>query len=464
MNSRKDLGLRTLADVESWFSRNTSYGGKILPGPRRTDLEPMATLLREGKRPQDRFLSIQVVGTHGKGTTASFLAQLLQARGLKVGLFLSPHLVRLTERIQVNGREIPGPRMAALLEEVLFFPRAFEAGFFDLITTLAALYFAREEVDVAVFEAGRGGETDSTTALGAGLVLFTGVDRDHMEALGETEEERARVKAAALRWGSALISGVDLNSPPGAVAMGIARHKGVPFFSLGRDFSFRGLEWGPWVREVRLQAPFLLGPGKEWKIRIRSLAPFLDSNAALAGTACLFLEKRGLLPGHPGEGPPALLEVPPGRFEVVRLDPPLVLDGAQSPRSFQALLGAWNRTFGASRPPRVLLALGKDKDARGVMKALLAGGVREAALVQADSSRGQTPGELLERARRAGLPARILPGGVEEGLRRALSSPEPWLVAGSFYLVGAFHALGGAWKGFNPAGRAPARRRGESGR
>ncbi len=462
MSSRKDLGLRTLADVESWFSRNTSYGGRIPPGPRRADLEPIATLLREGGRPQERFLSVQVVGTRGKGTTAFFLAQLLRARGLKVGLFLSPHLVRLTERIQVNGREIPGSRMASLLEEILFLPRAFHAGFFDLVTTLAALHFAREGVDVAVFEAGRGGETDSTTALDPALLLFTGVDRDHMEALGETEEERARVKAAALRRGGALISGVDIHSPPGAIALGIARHKGVPFLSRGKDFSFRGLDWGPWVREVRLQAPALLGAGKEWKIRLRSLAPFLDSNAALAGAAFLFLEERGLLPGEKGDPPPLVLEVPPGRFEVVRLDPPLVLDGAQSPGSFQALLAAWTRTFGASRTPRVLLALGKDKDAQGVMAALRAGGVREAVLVRADPFRGRNPRELFELARREGLTARILPGGMEEGPRHVLSSREPWLVAGSFYLVGAFHAFPGLTR-VNPGGRIPGWTLGESG-
>ncbi len=454
MGSRKDLGLKSLSDVERWFARNTSYGGKIPPGPRRRDLEPIRSLLEHGGRPQDQFLSVQVVGSRGKGTTASFLAQLLRARGFKVGLFLSPHLVRLTERILVNGREISGAGMAALLEEVLHLPRAWEAGFFDLTTTIAAFHFAREKVDVAVFEAGRGGETDSTTALGASLLLFTGVDRDHLDVLGEAEEERARVKAAALRQGGALIAGVDIHGPPGAVALGIARHKGAPFLSLGRDFFFQGLEWGPWIREVRLKAPSFLGGDRDWRIRFRSLAPFLDLNASLAGMALLYLERGGLLPPKGGELPQVVLEVPPGRFEVVRLDPPLVLDGAQSPRAVQALLNAWTRTFGASRPPRVLLALGKDKDVPGVMEALRDGGAGEVVLCRADPFRGRNPGELLEEARRAGLAARVYQGGAEEVRELVFSSRLPWLVTGSFYLVGLFHAVGRGGreglKGFRP--------------
>ena len=440
VRSRKDLGLRSLADVDAWFARNTSYGGLIDPGPRRKDLEPIRTLLEEGGRPQDSYPLVQVVGTRGKGTTASFLAQLLQAKGLKVGLFLSPHLMRLSERIQVNGREIPGHRMASLLEEVLFLPRGWEAGFFDLMTMVAALHFAREGVDLAVFEAGRGGETDSTTALGADLVLFTTVDRDHMEALGETVEERARVKAAALRPGGAMIAGMEIHSPPGAVALGVARHRGASFLSLGRDFSYAGLEWGPWVREVRLRAPGLLESREEWRLRIRSLAPFLDLNAALAGAAFLFMGKKGLLPPGKRTPPSTLLEVPPGRFEVVRLDPPLVLDGAQSPLAFEALLHSWTRAFGVSRPPRVLLALGKDKDSRGVMQALKEGGAREVALLRSDPYMGRSPEELLEDARRAGLSARVLPDALQEARGRVLSSSDPWLVTGSFYLVGAFHA------------------------
>ena len=453
MTDRRDLGLRDLADVEAWFARNTSYGGRIPPGPRRTDLEPLGSLLEEAGRPQEEYGRVQVVGSRGKGTTASFLAQLLQGRGLKVGLFLSPHLVRLSERIQVDGREIPGPRLAALLEEVLQLPRAWEAGFFDLMTLAAALHFAREKVDLAVFEAGRGGETDSTTALAAGLVLFTGLDRDHLDVLGESEEERARVKAAALRPGGTMIAGLEIGTPPGAVALGMARFRGAAFLSLGRDFSFQGLEWGPGIREVRLQAPVLLGSGEERRLRIRTLAPFLDANAALAGAAHLFLEREGLPPPPQGrpfrrEGGPAVLEVPPGRFEVVRLEPPLILDGAQSPRAFRALLAAWRRTFGPGRPPQVLLALGKDKDAPGVMAALREGGVREVALLQADSFRGRPAEELLREARRAGLEGRVLAGGAAAGRNLVLSSRAPWLVTGSFYLVGAFHSLGVG--GINP--------------
>lgn len=450
--------LRTLAEAEAWLIRNTSYGGGAEPRPRRRDLEPIAGLLEEARLPQERFPVIQVVGTRGKGSTACYLAQLLRARGLRVGLYTSPHLVRLTERIRVDGTEIPGERFAAALSAVLELRRAVGASFFDLLTGLALLHFAEEGVEAAVLEAGKGGAADATSAAGARLVLFTGLGRDHMDVLGERPEQRALAKAGALRPGATLISGLPVGSPCQVVAAGVARLRGCPLLQLGRDWTFQGIGWSPCERrlEVAFGERFAPGAGRSaWAhCRLRSRARVFDlaGALALAGAQALFgpgpeageaVGLGGLASGEGDWSNLPLLEPLPGRFEVARIDPPLVLDGAQSPEAAAAVMDAWWANFRRAGPPRVLLALGRDKEAVGFLEALAEGGVRSLTVLQADGPRGREAEELAALARGGGLEAQILEGG-REGLAAWMARPEgPWLVTGSLYLVGAIHALAG---------------------
>jgi dihydrofolate synthase/folylpolyglutamate synthase len=170
-------------------------------------LENITRLLERLGRPQDSFPSVQIAGTNGKGSTAAMLDSICRAGGLRAGLYTSPHLVSITERVRVSGRDITredfarhATRVRAASEEVERESGALPT-FFEQVTVVALRAFADEKVDVAILETGLGGRLDATTAAGASIVAVTPVALDHQEYLGNTLAEIAAEKAAIIRPG-----------------------------------------------------------------------------------------------------------------------------------------------------------------------------------------------------------------------------------------------------------------------
>ncbi|MBI5299817.1 MAG: hypothetical protein HY877_05945 [Deltaproteobacteria bacterium] len=153
----------------------------------RCDLEPMRRVCELFNNPQVQYPTVHIVGTNGKGSTAAFLESILREAGLKTGLITSPHLVDLTERIQINRESINSKTLDALVEKVR--PRLPEENFlsfFEMITLLGFLYFSEQKVDIAIIEAGMGGRLDATNLLKPKLILVTPISLDHQNYLGET--------------------------------------------------------------------------------------------------------------------------------------------------------------------------------------------------------------------------------------------------------------------------------------
>ncbi len=174
---------------------------RIVPGLERT-----ATALEAFGHPERAFPSVVIVGTNGKGSTAAFLASLLRAHGLSVGLYTSPHLVRLSERIRIDGVPVDDGRLARLLLDLERFP---ELSFFETLTVAAMLEFAARRVDVAVLEAGLGGRWDAVNVVEPAVSLLTNVGTDHQAWLGPNRLAIAAEKAAALRGREALVGRWD---------------------------------------------------------------------------------------------------------------------------------------------------------------------------------------------------------------------------------------------------------------
>jgi len=178
-------------------------------------LERIKELLSRLGHPERKTEFIHVGGTNGKGSTAVMTAEILRQSGLKVGLFTSPHLHSYTERIRINGSEISQEEIAELLTMMRVHLDAMVAAGhehpteFEVSTALALTYFAREKVDLAVMEVGMGGEIDSTNVIIPRLSIITNVGMDHMEYLGSTLEDIARVKAGIIKEGGAVITAVD---------------------------------------------------------------------------------------------------------------------------------------------------------------------------------------------------------------------------------------------------------------
>lgn len=181
---------------------------------RRPQLERMRWLLKQAGNPQTHFPTVHIVGTNGKGSTTSYLQNILTKSGYQVGTFTSPYITRFNERISINGTEIPDKDLISLvakaqvilsdLEEHTNFGRPTE---FELVTLLMFLYFDLKQVDIAIIEAGIGGRFDSTNVLSPELVICTSIGFDHTETLGDSLLDIANHKAGVMRENTPILLG-----------------------------------------------------------------------------------------------------------------------------------------------------------------------------------------------------------------------------------------------------------------
>ncbi len=199
------------------FAESTKYlyslGNEVLA--MKLGLENIRTLLDELDKPHEKYLKVQVAGTNGKGSVCAFLNSICLAAGIKTGLYTSPHLISITERICINGVDISEgdfARHANLVREAAEDLLAkgkleYRPTFFEQMTAIALVAFASEGVELAILETGLGGRLDATTAANAEIAAITRIDLDHQEYLGDTIEEIATEKAAIIHAGSTVVVG-----------------------------------------------------------------------------------------------------------------------------------------------------------------------------------------------------------------------------------------------------------------
>jgi len=201
-------------------------------------LERVALALEYLGRPQERFPAVHIAGTNGKGSVAAMIHAVLGAAGLRAGLYTSPHLVRVTERIRVGEREIHPEVLAEWVAKVrrAACARGVSLTFFEFLTALALDYFAAERVDIAVLEVGLGGRLDATNVVLPEVTAITTVGMDHEEFLGDTLEQVAAEKAGILKKGRPCAMG-RVPAAVRAVVQRMACERGSPLYELGTDFS-----------------------------------------------------------------------------------------------------------------------------------------------------------------------------------------------------------------------------------
>lgn len=165
----------------------------------KKDLTNITAFANELKQPQDKFKSIHVAGTNGKGSTSHMLASILQEAGYKVGLYTSPHLKNFTERIRINGKEIHKRTVTAFIKRNKEFLENQQLSFFEMTVGMAFSYFAKEKVDIAIIEVGLGGRLDSTNIIKPEVSVITNIGLDHTQFLGDTFSEIASEKAGIIK-------------------------------------------------------------------------------------------------------------------------------------------------------------------------------------------------------------------------------------------------------------------------
>jgi len=388
------------------------------------DLDPFRQWLVKLGNPQQSFRSLLVAGTKGKGSTAVHLAQALQNAGYRTGLYLSPHLVDLRERIQVNGQWIPKEAFGQLMELLLPYLQQRSGGFrtfFETLTALAFLYFQDQRVDYAVLEVGLGGRLDATNTVDPVATVFTPISFDHTHILGTTLESIAREKAGILH-GSPVATSAPQEPEALRVLKQHAHAAGVPLHVLNRKHLR--------ILETSLEGSrFELNQGSEPLTLFTPLCGrFQVDNAALAA---LTLQKLGISPIS-FEG----LRFP-GRCQLLDTEPYTVVDCAHNPFSLRALLDAVRELLDFEEMVPVFAA-SRDKDIQSMLD-ILSRWSRMFVLTQFSNPRAASPWDMAALLHETpGIQVKVVQDPWKAvALARRLAGPRGLvLVTGSAYLVG----------------------------
>lgn len=308
-------------------------------------LEPIRAMCAAMGDPQKRYRCVQVAGTNGKSSTTRMIAALLHAQGLRVGLYVSPHLIKYPERIEIDGRVVSDEDFTRGIEVAL--DAAARAGVqateFELLTAAALWLFAREDVDWAVLECGLGGRWDATSVVDPQVAVITGVALEHTAILGDTIEKIAGEKAAIIKPGSHAIFAHDL------AAQGVFERQAQ---DVGAPYSYAKLD-----------------ATRAFDDELAYMPVYQRSNLTTALAAVTVALGHAPSPESVSIALGGL--VIPGRFEILRHDPLVIVDAAHNPQSAHVLAGELRRLFdGDAAIPTLLLGVLDDKDARGIIREL----------------------------------------------------------------------------------------------
>ncbi len=408
--------------------------------PEALRLTPVRRLLERLGNPQHRFAVLHVAGTKGKGSTAAMLEAVLRAAGYRTGLYTSPHLHTVRERIRIQGEPLPPEAFRDSLRELWPWVEADDAlSVFDVLTGLAFQAFAQAGVEVAVVEVGLGGRLDSTNVVAPSLSVLTRLGLDHTDVLGGTLRRVAYEKAGIIKPGVPVLSAPQR---PEAlqVLRRVAADRGAALYVVPAG-AYAVLQATPEGQRVRL--PTLAGKARIGHMALVGIHQ--AENAALVSLAVDLLRDRGWRLDETALWQGLTQVGWPGRFEVLDKDRPLVVDGAHTPDAARALARTLRLVF-PGRRWRVLLGFSQGKDMTGFLKTLTA----RVPVVDIWATASRHPravaAEVVGEAARGWSRDFRVVDDVETALRQALQDPWPLLVTGSLFVVAeareAWAALG----------------------
>jgi dihydrofolate synthase/folylpolyglutamate synthase len=432
-------------------------------------LARMLELLARLGNPHERLPVVHVAGSKGKGSTAVMIAAIMTAAGYRTGLYTSPHLERLEERLVVAGQECSPEELVELvavvrpavtgLDEEAARRGETESGptYFEITTAMAFLHFLRQGVEVAVLEVGLGGRLDSTNVCRPSVSVITSISLDHTQQLGNTEEAIAREKAGIIKRQVPVVSGVR-DGEAQAVIEKTAQQQGTWVSTLGRHFDF---EYRPHRLSPSDQLPVPGGflcfrplqgeqpPGLN-DLPLGMLGSHQAANAALAIAACHLLRHAGWRLDSAAIRLGLAEARCPARVEIVARAPTVILDGSHNVASIQALLETCRQSLDFDPSRRVLVfATTRGKDASGMLRLLMAE-FAEIILTRYQSNpRSIDPHQLLAATQQItadGAPpcrVTVCPNSraAWEAARRLAKGNHLICVAGSFFIAGEIQSL-----------------------
>jgi len=454
---------------ETAVARMYALGHELANAPsHKFDLAHMRVLLAALNNPERRVPPVLIAGTNGKGSTAATLASILRASGLRTGQYTSPHLVRINERIRINGYEISDDDFALLHDVVdrtaerLVEDRElpWHPSFFEMLTAIAFEYFAQNKVEIAVLEVGMGGRLDATNVIEPRVSVITDISLDHQKFLGNTVAEIANEKAGIIRPGGVVVTlpqhpqanDVIGNTILELGAQGISAVPYVPPVSPGSDGYLAGRtgQLSGQAAGQRKGCAVSRYPlhvmGKEIAVETPLFGRHQLRNIALAIAASEVLSHQGfaITPESIERG---ISETRwPGRFQVMSAEgsaPECVFDVAHNPAGAWALRSALSACY-EDRPLTFVFGAMRDK-AIGEMAEILFPLAARVIATRADNPRSATPDEIREAAARTAT-------DIEDAIDVASALDRAWslagcqgvvVITGSIYIVGeAMRALG----------------------
>lgn len=394
----------------------------------------MRRLLRRFGDPHRRFRSIHIAGTNGKGSTAALLASVLTESGYRTALYTSPHLVDVRERMKIDGRPIPRNDFVRILARV--YPEIVrrEMTFFEAVTAVAFVWFAEQEVDVAVIETGLGGRLDATNVIRPVLSVITSVGLEHTAILGPTIARIAREKAGIIKPGVPVVSGVTSN-PAVRVINSTARRRGVPVYQSSgvkvkvRSRSLEGTRADLWSSNRRLSGLWI-GLAGGFQIH--------NARTMLAAVDALTMSGRVQIPDESIRRGLAHVRMQTGfqgRLSTVRRSPVVIVDVAHNPDAMKHLAASVHSLVKGR--VTVIIGVASDKDLSSIARWLtpVAGKV---IAVAAKSHRSRKASEIAAAFSERGIPASTgesVGRTVLAAVRRA-HRKETLLITGSHFVVG----------------------------
>ena len=409
----------------------------------RPRLEPTARAVELLGDPQKSYRVIHVTGTNGKTSTTRFIERILREFGLRTGRFTSPHLVRLNERMAIEGEPVSNQALAEVWEDteplLSIVDAELEAAgesrltFFEALAVLGFAVFADAPVDVLVLEVGMGGQWDSTNVANGDVAVFTPISIDHAERLGSTIEEIAKTKAGIIKPGAIVLSSAQ---SPGASSILRNRADDIAeaFAQYGNDFEVFNLS----VEKIGQRFSVRTLAGEYHDLFIPLHGEYQVENAALAICAA-----EAFIGGGKQRIAEDVIRVAladfssPGRLQVISREPLTILDAAHNPDGARSLARALRDSFDSPRTIAVVSIL-EEKDAHGFFAELREASIDRVIITKSSSPRAMDIANLTNMAREYFTQVTNAPSVFValENAKKLVSSDGAIVVAGSITLVG----------------------------
>lgn len=393
-------------------------------------IAPMQQLMAALGDPHQAYRTIHITGTNGKGSVARFAASILQTMDLSVGLYTSPNMDRINERLVWDGAPIPDDELARVVELLAAVEPLVEhtPSRFELLTAAAFVWFAEQGVDVAVVEVGLLGRYDATNVIDADVAVITNIGKDHTDGSDGWQREVASEKAGIISADSRVV----LGSPMGDLRAIFEAEPSGGIWEAGRDFEVESNVVALGGRSIDLRTP-----GETYdQLFVPAHGPHQGDNAASAVVAVEAFFDRPTPEDLINEGLSTVRL--PGRFEVVDREPTIILDGAHNPDGAAAAHRTLTEEFARLGSWVLVVGMLRGKDPIEMLTALGAADFDAVICTEPDWSRALPSDELAVAAKALGITAEVVRNPVEalNRARAVTAADDLILVAGSLYVVG----------------------------